>query len=534
MKKPKLTIKGKDWLKFKPYQTFSNYDNSYLAIASSVNTALKKHRAFFDEIFESNEEVYSDLAITLTSYLEDLVNEIGIWEAYITTNQELYGYPLPFMAPEALEDYEPGDLNFDDVKYLIWHFLNVHIDSFFAPDSILLIDAAVDVFNVLDKLWDKAPVTEFYDEYFTIEDDINFFDFKNKLTWFGMDAYPLHKERNKKHLDRLIELLGDTNPNSVPKEQISQYSFMIIDEQTLVHRTYYNAMLPVEWFLKVIRASDKFKEEAMSVADPIWGSYTWVEENETHHLFKYQGHDRIFEVSKKSFNTAIHPEPDNLVAMRIVPYQGECYMSGIVSIFKEEEEKARFQNPNPPPFHVFDDEDQEKFIVINKSMEEDFKTQFGSLFYFSETPEELLEKVTEYTQFQYQNKKADNPDIPDFNYEESLEDNKRIIPKDPRSAVTFIPNQGMMFEIGIGEWLDQIDKLNTLDRQASGKLLFHLCGELYPETLDMVLEKYQPKTPLLFPVDLSAIDFWPYLTFFSRYMQPDVYGPRRPFMVSGG
>ena len=158
--------------------------------------------------------------------MEDLVNEIGIWKVFTNANQELYGYPLPFLDEVALENYEPGDLNFDDIQYLIWHFLNAHIDSFFAPDSILLIDATEEVWKVLDKAWDDAPVSEYYDEYFTIDENISFFDLKNKLTWFGMDSYPLHKERNIKHLANIRNLLGDADPNTVPKEQIRQYSFM--------------------------------------------------------------------------------------------------------------------------------------------------------------------------------------------------------------------------------------------------------------------------------------------------------------------
>ncbi|MCB0856415.1 MAG: DUF3843 family protein, partial [Bacteroidetes bacterium] len=143
MKKPKFRkpssgIKGKDWMRFKPYNKFGPYDQKYVRIASQVNEVLKEHRDFLDDVLESDPEEYSSLAITLTSYLEDLVNEIGIWKVFTDQNEELYGYPIPFMEEESMEEYEAGDLNYEDVKYLIWHFLNTHVNSIFAPDSAFL------------------------------------------------------------------------------------------------------------------------------------------------------------------------------------------------------------------------------------------------------------------------------------------------------------------------------------------------------------------------------------------------------------
>ena len=60
-----MAITGKEWLKFKPYLEFKTYDKTYVSIASNVHSALKAHSQFFDELFEGNEQPYSDFVDNL-------------------------------------------------------------------------------------------------------------------------------------------------------------------------------------------------------------------------------------------------------------------------------------------------------------------------------------------------------------------------------------------------------------------------------------------------------------------------------------
>jgi hypothetical protein len=533
MKRPSKTtstIKGKEWLKCKPYTQFRPYDQKYVKIASDIHTALLQHKDFLNDVFENDEQAFTDLAVILASYLEDMVNEIGIWKVFVEQNQELYGYPLPFMSTEDLADYEPGEINQPDVAYLIWHFLNTDKNSYFAPDSDIIANIVADTWDVIEAAWDDAPVTDFYDEYLTIAEDINFFNFKDKLSWFGIKAYPLYLEatlKNQTSLENLVK--GENGPQNM--DQISRFFYMIVDEYIMRDYSHYNAMQAIDWFAKVIRSSEDFKTSCLSIKDNLWGTFELIESTETHHLFQYQDSDRTFSIRKDSMTSEVIPSTEQIFVMRIVPFQNDWYLSGMSSIFEKELQGDQFRNPNPAPFQVYSSEQQAKMLMRTEKMEADFQQFFGSLFQLTRDHEDLIKKATDYTQFQYNNQKNDNPDLADFNYAEHANNNRKLMPEAPGTALAFVPNQGLMFEAGIDEWLEQIGIISKLTREESGHLLFHLAAEVYPENLQYIMENYQPDGPLLFPVEFSEIDFWPYLPFFSRYCQPENYGRRWPMVA---
>ncbi|MEZ4850785.1 MAG: DUF3843 family protein [Bacteroidia bacterium] len=534
MKKPKFRkpssgIKGKDWMRFKPYNKFGPYDQKYVRIASQVNEVLKEHRDFLDDVLESDPEEYSSLAITLTSYLEDLVNEIGIWKVFTDQNEELYGYPIPFMEEESMEEYEAGDLNYEDVKYLIWHFLNTHINSIFAPDSAFLMDLAADVTEVLDDSWDEAPVSDFYDEYLTFQDDIDLYKLKHKLTWFALHSYPVFKEAQEK-FDEKMEKIYSQNSGNLNLDIISQYTYMIMDEQVYIQRFSYNAMTTFDWFAPLMRGSESARELCLGLKKHVSGSFEWVETNDTHMLVKYVGKEKTFSITVDSFGTIMTPEPGNILYMRIVPFRDDWFLSGMASVHKKDEKG--FQNPTYPPFHVNSHEEQESFLKNIKRMEEDFKTFFGSLFYLTKDDEELVTKFTDYTQFQYNNRRTKENDLPEFDYEKSLTQHRQLMSDQQGTAIAFIPNQGVMLEDGISEWLEKLENLDQVSKEDNGDLLFHLSYEVYPENLTYILDHYTPNAPLKLDVKFTELDFWPFLPFFSRYCQPHNYHPRTPRMVA--
>ena len=107
----------KDWMTFKPYDVHTSYDLHYLKIANDIYEGIlvvKNKKVFAFDI-----PAPKMLACIIPSYYEDYVSEIGIWKAFTSDNEELYGYYLPFYESE---EYDPDYINPKDIAYLIWHF----------------------------------------------------------------------------------------------------------------------------------------------------------------------------------------------------------------------------------------------------------------------------------------------------------------------------------------------------------------------------------------------------------------------------
>lgn len=65
-----------------------------------------------------------DLALRLALYLEDVISEGPTWRVFTYLCGKLYGRKLPFFpeedAPVEFGEYYDGEVNFDDIRFLLW------------------------------------------------------------------------------------------------------------------------------------------------------------------------------------------------------------------------------------------------------------------------------------------------------------------------------------------------------------------------------------------------------------------------------
>ncbi|MEL6133502.1 MAG: DUF3843 family protein, partial [Bacteroidota bacterium] len=111
----KLAIK--DWMAFRPYEKETDYDREYVEYTRDLidETLIPLAKSKFVEVFQSSEE-FEATAIVIASYVEDLKSGVGLWQAFIEKNKQLYGVPVPFV--ETVK-YEEGKVNLADIRYLI-------------------------------------------------------------------------------------------------------------------------------------------------------------------------------------------------------------------------------------------------------------------------------------------------------------------------------------------------------------------------------------------------------------------------------
>ncbi|MBL7111164.1 MAG: DUF3843 family protein [Bacteroidales bacterium] len=79
----------------------------------------EKHDDLVSLLEEEDEK--DNLCCCIACYLEDIVSETGIWQAFTRQHRGLYGKDLPFY---HTVDYYHDEINLEDIYFLLWHFFS--------------------------------------------------------------------------------------------------------------------------------------------------------------------------------------------------------------------------------------------------------------------------------------------------------------------------------------------------------------------------------------------------------------------------
>lgn len=141
------------------YPETSEFDEFYFKVANLIEDGIAK-TGFGKEMTPL---MRSHLALMYVGYLQDVVNDAGVWRSFIDCNRKLYGYTVPFHNTES--DYIDYELNRADVRFLAWYgvaMTDVNRRALYPLDKGLL-DMADRVYDFLEKIYDDAPMEVKYD-----------------------------------------------------------------------------------------------------------------------------------------------------------------------------------------------------------------------------------------------------------------------------------------------------------------------------------------------------------------------------------
>lgn len=141
------------------YPETSEFDEFYFKVANLIEDGIAK-TGFGKEMTPL---MRSHLALMYVGYLQDVVNDAGLWRSFIDCNRKLYGYTVPFHNTES--DYIDYELNRADVRFLAWYgvaMTDVNRRALYPLDKELL-DMADRVYDFLEKIYDDAPMEVKYD-----------------------------------------------------------------------------------------------------------------------------------------------------------------------------------------------------------------------------------------------------------------------------------------------------------------------------------------------------------------------------------
>ncbi len=500
----------------KPYTRFTSYDQYYVNLASAILHEYKQ----FPELSDKNLKIPNaaeTLALVLTSYMEDIVNQIGIWQAFTEANKEQLGYYLPFIEEEE-DPYEPGVFDFRDLRYLVWHFLNKAKDTFFTPDSTAIVLITNMAWEVLEPALDDAPETDFYEAYLAISDGTPFFELKERLHWFALKSYVLQFEFGPALTDTYKDLI-EKNPHLAGAQAVL---YQLMDEYAFSKPSSYGALTVTQWLASVAGVSPEMKTQMFNLRNRIAGFFQYLGSTDAYHQVRPAHSSETLDMTKASIEIPPKTKAGDWLFMTLVSYWGEFWMSGMMAKYKQIDE----QELAPPkrPFVMQSKHEQELAWEHVSKMEGDFRTEFGDLVYISRDFEDLKTRMGA---FWLRNRiAAEIQEMAPPIDESMLHAMYEGLPQTPGTAVVFVPGEGLLFDPGAGETLDLLRQSEIADQEARSELFAHLL-DAHPVSLAYLLREV-PGTPVWFPAQQSQLDMRPYLEFLSRYVQPELYLPRVP------
>ncbi len=482
-----------DWMKYRPYEQFSNYDGFHLRLANRVFEELNHPDRFVRAMLPREQSV--ELAVVLTSWFEDYANEIGLWSAFVRKNKDLYRYWLPFF---QLDGYSPDALNPEHIAYLAWHYCSKASRKFIAPDSPGLMHLGQVLAGMFDHALDDAPGTDFYEKYLTLADEVYFFDLKDKLQWMAFKNYLTGPEFMRNMIEDVENFFTKNPAVTASFSDPGKIIYMMQDDDLYIKNSSFLALTTPEWLTEVVRASDGVKEDILKLSQRVGGEFIYEDSDERHYRFQALYTRRLFEVRKESVSIkGIYP--GELVLTTLVNWRGAWWVTGILTDSGDAESARKKApkdlSPNSISFYAWSEEQQQ---ILREGATD------AEAAYLARTQLDPALKA-KYKQQSHQI-------FQEMNWQRSV-------------GAFFEPGAGMVISpvlAQIAYFLEQPE----ISPEQSAQLFFNLFNSCSPAMVHYLLEKHSSHN-LRMPVK-THLSVEPYLEFLMRFYNPGALQETQP------
>ena len=156
--KTKDRIYIKAWLEYKPYTNQAPTDHYYIKLCNELKDKLIKagvNKMLYGTDI-SGDVVLNKLVCILVCYFEDIISKTNIWNTFSNVHQKRYEKPLPFY--EVGDDYFAGEINQEDVAFLIWYVMVMAIETKSrAPKQASFTEIADIAMAIFEREYESAP-----------------------------------------------------------------------------------------------------------------------------------------------------------------------------------------------------------------------------------------------------------------------------------------------------------------------------------------------------------------------------------------
>lgn len=203
----------KEWMLFQPYERQDEIDIYYVKVANNIAECLV---GMVGERYP--EHSLRGIAIYLTLWFQDVISQTGIWEAFTEECRKRYGQPVPFMTPEEEKEYYPGEVNPEELRFLLWHYfqsLEKLKGGVLNPENPGIAEVAQQLYDYLSEEYEVAPENTrlqemLYGEPFGAND---YQRYHNVLEWFHFCSYTGFENRSEfQQVVATVTRMGNVNP----------------------------------------------------------------------------------------------------------------------------------------------------------------------------------------------------------------------------------------------------------------------------------------------------------------------------------
>jgi len=312
-----------EWKSFKPYGIHSSSDNYYLKLTNEINKIFyKKYNIFLETYLDKNK--IDLLAIFLVSYFEDIISETRIFSSFVKKHQELYGTELPFY--DTSEYYE-DEINIQDVKFLIWYFLNTLIDNVLIyPTQPFIHLIAEDVMQVFEREYEYAPENPVLQIVYQLPDnEKDYYKIRDFLQTIIFDTYLFKIDTDFELIQVETKILEENKDD----EMLPHYINELLDTSTFSVKTKLLALSSKEWAAEILGEQHSLYNSILNISNKISGFFFYKGQDETDIFLEHIATDKKFKLTKKSFEKYDElTEIDTIIHIGMVRWQGEWWFSG--------------------------------------------------------------------------------------------------------------------------------------------------------------------------------------------------------------
>ena len=311
------------WLELKPYNNQTLTDSYYLNLANKLKKLLYAPDAFILLMYIDKEEI-DILSCFLVSYFEDIISGTNIWNTFTALHQKYYSKKLPFY---ITDEYFEGEINTQDIAFLIWYFLNtVQNEKFISPFNDFITNLALKVMAVLDEEYEYAPENEVLKTFYTLpETESDFYKVRSFIdnilfkTWL---FYP----------DTALILAEQENEMMEENDDENLMHYLQETRDSLIHskHTRLLSLKGKEWAANILGENHPLSADLLNMSQRIRGFFLYKGQDETDINIEHIASGKKFKLTKKSFDHShLLISVDTIMYIGIVKWQNEWWFSGV-------------------------------------------------------------------------------------------------------------------------------------------------------------------------------------------------------------
>jgi len=315
------------WLDLKPYDKQAKTDFYYLKVCNDVKKAITNHKSFLVLDSLLDKKAIDILACFLTSYFEDLISETNIWNTFIAKHKKLYGKQLPFY---NLGEYYEEEINVQDVRFLIWYFLNTLNDELYiSPFKPIIIETAKSVMEVFDQAWDYAPENKHLKTFYQIDKQTDdFYKTRNVIDTLLFRTYLFYPDT----LQKLIENVAKTFEQLKNKQDFQDLTTSLNEVRDNTLHNIHTQLLSLkgkEWVSEMIQ-NHQLKQDLLNISPKISGLFLYKGQDNKYIYLEHIASGKKIDLLKESYDFSDElKEINTILYFSMVKWKNEWWFSGM-------------------------------------------------------------------------------------------------------------------------------------------------------------------------------------------------------------